>query len=251
MQEEEPYIITKKQTVRRIYWGRIIATVTVVCLAAIGLVLWLSRTNGKIVTVAHSYWFVCVGEHNSQSEATAHAEQVKAAGGAGYIYGNAPYKVVAACYADKADAEKVSERLAAGGETTSVFSVSCHSFTVEKPKKNADVLKKTLQYPQELFFALYDISEKTDTKEITETAAKYAVMKMRVKCSDYASESAGIGSVADNYLATLFASFALSLDNLAYEAYNVPQAIKYALCEFAVKIGEYSAAFAANKQASI
>ncbi len=247
MQDNQPYIITKKHTVRHVYWGRIIAFVVVVALIVIGVVLWFSRSSGKLVTPAREYWFVSMGEYGDLAEASSRAETVVASGGAGYIYGQTSYKVVAACYADKSDADKVSERLGAGGEHVSVFSVACAEIAVEKPKKNADVLKNMLKRPQELFDALYDISVKTDTKEITETAAKYAVLKMSVKCSDYASESAKIGSVADTYLSVLLTSLALSLDNLAYAQKDFPQSIKYALCEFAVKISDYATDFVRNR----
>lgn len=235
MQDNNPYIITEKRTVRRIYWGRIIAFIVIISLAVIGGVLWFSRSSGKVETGGREYWFVSMGEFSDLSEASSCADSVIEAGGAGYVFGKSDYKVAAACYANKTDALTVSERLAANGGNCSVFSINCSSVKTEKPKDNVSLYKKLLAYPAQIFDELQKISVKVDTKELSESAALYAVLKMSVVCDEYARECEHFDE-AGAYMHELFGSVSVSLDNLARVKEKVPQSIKYTLCEIAVEI---------------
>ncbi len=244
MQDNEPYIITKKRTVRKVYWGRIVAVTVVLSLIAVGVILWFSRTAGKITVDAREFWFVSMGEYSELSEASSRAEAVVNSGGAGYLHGDEKYNVAASCYANKSDAVSVKERLTGEGETASVFSVSCPKIAIDKPKKNATLLKDLLARPAALFDELYSISVKTDTKEISEAAAQYAALKMSVACEEYARECKALDAAASDYLSALFTSVGASLDVLARSDGNIPQAVKYALCETAVKICKETNEFA-------
>lgn len=244
MQDNEPYIITKKRTVRKVFWGRIITVIIILSLAAVGAVLWFSRSTGKISVPAGEYWFVSLGEYSDLSEASACAEHAVRSGGAGYLYGNSEYNVALSCYASKSDAETVVKRLSDDGESCGIFSVTCGKLSVDKPKENAELLKKMLMRPARIFDELYGISVKTDTKELSESAAKYAALKMSVACGEYAAECGALRSDAGDYLGGLFASISETLDDLARTQENVPQAFKYALCETAVKICKQSNDFA-------
>ena len=244
MQESEPYFISRKRTVRRVYWGRIIVVLVVAALLVMGGVFWFSRTAGKISAPAREYWFVSMGEYADLGQASARAATVAEIGGAGYLYGNAPYAVSAACYKEKSDAQKVSDRMNGEGETSSLFSLRCASVSVRKPKENAALAKKMLVRPAELFDELYDISVRTETKELSETAALYAALKMSVACGEYAQDCGELEGVTGEYLVSLFLALSSTLDTLARSTEKVPQAFKYALCESAVKICTVTESFA-------
>ena len=236
MQDNEPYIITKKHTVRKVYWRRIVAVAVILSLIALGLILWFSRTAGKLTAPAREFWFVSMGEYAELGEASSRAEAVVNSGGAGYLHGDEKYSVAASCYANKAVAISVKERLESKGETASVFLLSCPQIAIDKPKKNAELLKELLARPAALFDELYSISVKADTKEISEAAAQYAALKMSVACEEYARESMALGDDAGKYLNSLFTAMKESLDVLARAEKNISQSVKYALCETAVKI---------------
>lgn len=245
MQQSEPYVITKKRTVRRIYWHRIVIAVFLVCAAVAGGVLWFSCAPGRISVRKREYRLLSVGEYADLAEASVRVEQAVTAGGAGYVYGDGPYTVAIACYANEADAEAVRARIEANGETAKILVLASPAITLETPsdKSEAELLRKMLPRPGELFDELYAVSVKADTKEITEAAAQYAVLKMSVACGDYAKSCADAKSDAGAYLAALFLSLGDTFDTAARAEKNVLQAVKYALCESAVRICRQTEAF--------
>lgn len=243
MQEDEPYIITKRRTVRRIHWGRIAAAVFLLSAVVMGCVFWFSRTPRALHTRARTYRLVTVGEYADLGEASARADDAIRAGGAGYLYGQNSYAVALACYASKEDAETVCARLQESGEDASVTAITCNAITLDKPSQNADELKRMLSMPARLFDELYTVSVQTDGKEISEAAAKYAALKMRVACVEYAGVCGNFRSDAGAYLAALFLSLADTLDAPANASENVAPALKYALCETAVKICAHTSDF--------
>lgn len=236
MQDNEPYIIGKRRTVRRVYWKRIAVTAVIICLIVIGGVLWFSRTRGSYETEGRTYWFVSMGEYTDGDKAAAYASVVSESGGAGYVVDKNGYMVAAACYSDRNDAETVSARLTGEGENNTVISLKCAALSIPKPKSGGELLKKLLPVPGEMFDELYDISLKTDTKEISEAAALYAAYKMRLECEEYAASSQSIEGKAGEYLHGLFDALARSFGTLAGENDKIPQKIKYTLCDCAVKI---------------
>ena len=228
--QEQPYVISKKRTVRKVYWGRIIAVSVALCALIIGMTLFLTRTKGSITVDARTYWLVSMGEYNDSNSATARADEVRLAGGAGYIYGDKSFVVAASCYASEDDARTVSSRIDGSG----VYAISCPALTVSKPKKGKAKLKEMLALPAKIFDELYDISVKLDTLQIAESAAKYAVLKLSVACATYASQCVEIEGEAGSYLYGLLSFFAEKTENVASGG-DAGQGIKYALCEFAVK----------------
>lgn len=244
MQESQPYIMTRKRSVRRIYWGRIVAVVVALSLAVIGGVLWFSRTSGELKLAGREYWFVSMGEYTELAEASSRAAQVVESGGAGYVYGNENYKVAASCYASRSDAVAVSVRLADGGENVSVFSLSSPDIRVQRPKENAEELKKLLLKPAVIFDELYDVSVKTDKAEINESATMYAAVKMSASCREYASAARDYEGEVGEFLSSVFDSVATILDNAVASSDKIPQRLRYALCDVAVSICSRSSDFA-------
>ncbi|MCI8459519.1 MAG: hypothetical protein HFE46_07650 [Clostridia bacterium] len=243
MQESEPYIITKSRTVRKILWGRIAAVVFAVCILVIGGVLWLSRTPRAITAKARTYRLVAVGDYKDLGEASMRAQAAVRSGGAGYLYGESSYTVAVACYASAADADAVCERLRAEDASARVVSVSCAALTLDRPAENADTVKKMLVRPAALFDELYAVSLQTDTKEISAAAAKYAALKMHVACVEYAEICRRLQTDTGEYLSALFLSLADTLQTPADASENVAAALKYALCDMAVKICAHTEAF--------
>ena len=243
MQEDEPYIITKRRTVRRVHWGRIVAAVFLLSAVAMGCVFWFSRTPRSLHARARTFYLVTVGKYADLGEASARADSAVRAGGAGYLYGHDTYAVALSCYASKDDAQTVCARLQESGEDAGITAIDCSAITLDKPKTDADELKKMLTTPARMFDELYAVSVQVDSKEISEAAAKYAALKMRVACVEYAGVCKNFRSDAGEYLAALFLSLADTLDAPANASENVSPALKYALCETAVKICAHTSDF--------
>ena len=238
--QEQPYIISKKRTVRKVYWGRIIAVSVALCALVIGVTLYVFRTVGKITVDARTYWLVSMGVYNDSESASLRAEEVKLAGGAGYVYRGKSFIVAASCYASESDARTVSSRI----DGSEVYSLSCPKLTVSKPKKGKAKLKELLAKPSKIFDDLYDISVKLDTLEIGESAARYAVLKLSSSCASCASECVDFDGEAGKYLYGIFSFIAEKTESLSTSGGDVGQEIKYVLCEFAVKICADSGEFA-------
>lgn len=230
--QQQPYIISKKRTVRRIYWGRIIAASLAVCAAVIGVTLYLCRTRGKITVDARTYWLVSMGEYNDATAARVRAEEVRLAGGAGYVYGTDSFIVAASCYASEDDARTVCDRI----DGAEVYSLSCPKLTLDKPKSGATKLKSLLGRPAKIFDELYDVSVKLDTAQLGESAARYAALKLSAACATYASECVEAEDDAGKYLYGILSYMADKTEKLAFPDGGAEQAFKYALCEFAVKM---------------
>ncbi len=251
MQQSEPYVISKKRTVRYVYKGRIIAFIIAVCALIIAGAVWFSRTAGKLITDSHEFGFVCMGRYTALDAASSRADEVIKSGGAGYLYGTEEYLVMASCYNNITDADSVTNRLISGGESATVYALKSPAIKINKPKENASAVKKLLVRPYELFDELYGISVKCDTGEITESAAKYAALKMSVTCAGYAEQcDALLSNDTGVYLKSLYSAMSQILDNLSSASENVSQRIKYALCETAEIICRLTNEFA-NKSKNL
>lgn len=243
MQEDEPYIITKRRTVRRVHWGRVAVAVFALSLLVMGGVFLFSRTPRSLHAKARSYRLVAVGDYADLGEASARAETAIRAGGAGYLYGNGAYAVALSCYAKNEDATAVCERLRQSGEDARILTLSCDALTLDKPKSDADTVKKMLTAPAALFDELYDISVRVDTKELSEAAAKYAALKMHVACMEHAGTCRNLQTETGDYLAALFLSLADTFSKPADASGDVAAALKYALCDVAVQYTTQTNAF--------
>lgn len=231
--QEEPYIISKKRTVRKVYKGRIVAAVLIACFLVIGGAIWFSRGSGKLKLEARKFGFVTVGSYSSLAEASVRAGAVIKQGGAGYILGEDEYRVMAACYASEEDAEKVCSRLTENGESASVYVAERTRLDIERPEENADLAARALAYPDEAFDTLYEISLKTDTAEISEAAAKYALLKISVTVTSQKAECATIKGAAGEYTAGVLSKIEDALAALSESKESFSQAVKYTLCEIA------------------
>lgn len=244
MQDNEPYIISKRKSVRKIYFGRIIAVIIVLCLIGIGVVLWFSRVGGKITVAEHEYWAVSVYSSQSAAEAEQNAQSVIQSGGAGYKYGSNPYKVMACCYENKQQAQTVGNRLSEQGESNVEYvKFLCPEISVDKPKTNYKLLSQMLTAPYELFGELYDVFVKTDKKEIQEAAALYAALKMSETCNGYLTECVNLDTKVGGYLSELYTELSAAFTELSATQTGVPQKIKYTLCKIADVISEKSTQF--------
>ena len=237
--QEQPYIISKKRTVRKIYWGRIIAVSVALSALIIGVTLYVFRTHGSITVDSRTYWLVSMGSYSDAASAKEKAEEVKLSGGAGYVYSADSFVVAASCYASEDDARTVCSRL----DGAEVYSLSCPKLIVSKPKSGAAKLKELLKLPAKIFDELYDVSVKLDTSEIGESAAKYAALRLSSSCASYASECVDIGGDAGKYLYNVLSFASEKTESLAVESGDAGQRIKYLLCELAVKMCEGVAEF--------
>lgn len=108
--EDVPFIIEKKRARKHSRRGlKVVVIIMLLCgLAAVGIVVYFSFTARTFKVKGRTLYAVRLYTTETESEATERAEAVKAAGGAGYIYNDGVYSVVAAVFGDKADATTVA-----------------------------------------------------------------------------------------------------------------------------------------------
>jgi len=68
-------------------------------------------------TIARQSWYaIQVGSYETESEAKTAADQLRARGGAGYIYKSGSYRLMVSCYPTQEEAESVRQSLISNGE---------------------------------------------------------------------------------------------------------------------------------------
>ncbi|MDE7394695.1 MAG: SPOR domain-containing protein [Clostridiales bacterium] len=239
MQEQEPYVITKrKHVIYRVYWGRIAAFLIAASLAVLAVVLWFSRGKNTITVPSRTYWCVSVGTYDSRETADASANRAAALGGAGYVHeADGKFYVFVSCYPTEEDAVTVGNRLD-GEADVSVYALVCNKSSFEAPKKNKEEAEDLLTFAPFLFDSLYDLAIRTDKGEVSRGAALYAMRNMAASVREKRRTCENTEGDIKTYASELcdVLSRALEPFDLLENTENLPQQMKYALCFSAVEI---------------
>lgn len=184
------YIVSRRAA-KRSYGGRrrgavgVLVTVLLLLTAGIcALVVILPRLDGAGGGEASapafsgkSYYMLATCETDGYAEAAVAAQDASARGGAGYIYNNGKYHVVAAVYSREADAK-----------TLASVNPDSHYFEVWlSPTALTDAETAALEYlVGDWFDAVYTAATELDRGNATDAAADYAVMRACAELSRYA-----------------------------------------------------------------
>lgn len=93
-----------------------------------GFFINISRNGVSINMEIREYYGLCFGSYGTLTEAEKAASSLKARGGGGYIHKDNSYKVFAALYLNKADAESVASRLNNTGSSVSVQKIEIQPY---------------------------------------------------------------------------------------------------------------------------
>ncbi len=199
--KKSPRYMPRRNSVRRIYFGRVVALISVLCFAVCGAMLILARKNGvrSVMKInSEKYFFVSVASTEFVADASEKALALKNSGGAGYILNDGNFLVMAAVYSNEGDAATVAKRLSDAGMPALVYEFFTPELKVEytdDKSRNAKV-SELFSYPKTLVGELETLSRSIDASEISEPLALLTVEKLRKKMQNKAD---GIGDSDGEY----------------------------------------------------
>ena len=123
---------------------------------------------------------VCISNHKTLIQAQDNANVCISLGGAGYIYTDDEYYVVASIYENEADAKKVKESLVVTKPTTTIKNIEIKSvtFSGNLSSQEKSTITNTLGIFKTTYKKLYDISVSLDTGVIQEINARLSVNEL-------------------------------------------------------------------------
>ena len=152
--------------------GILISVLLLLTAAICLLVVFLPRAGGgKSVGASatiggKTYYFLCTAETEDRTQSLLHAKNAMDRGGAGYIYNDGKYRIIAAVYARESDVK-------------TLVTVNADSFYFSLNIRGGDYAsgdKAVIEYlTGEWFSVVSAASTELDRGNITESAAEYAV----------------------------------------------------------------------------
>lgn len=134
----------------------------VLIIILIGLAFWLKPANYK-----SEFYFVEIASFNTYNQAINLAKEIQLKGGAGYIYYNQNYKVLACAYNTKNEAKKVANSLKEEYPFVKVFSLPLHKINSKNLNKNKqEILTETTKILNKEIPKLINLSFDLDLKKI-------------------------------------------------------------------------------------
>jgi len=201
-----------------------------------GLALGIfSFGNGKSVQIKEQkYYAVETGFFTSDSDARAEAQSVKGRGGAGYIYNDGKFHVLAAAYATLSDAEKVKAQL---GGNAAVYEVKTPALSIEfdGTKAQKETISKAFLQFSALYGKLYNLSVRLDLQEIGAGAVYLALAECenetRALITEFNAATGGVTTMTFIRLRselTIAADALYSLCDITAQDRNLAADLKYA-----------------------
>lgn len=255
MHNETPYIIgskkvqtprenIKKQRRRRVY----VINIKRIILFSIAIVLLISAPVGvyvykrltKNVLPSKSYYFLQIYSETDGVKATADATLLKQKGGAGHIYNDGVFRIMAGVYDNYDDAFSVYSRYAESYTDSMVYELKVPRLDLGKFMESdlcSAVLPIFKLTETEVFSSLQSLDYSLDKGEISQAAVLSAVSQIKEKVigsrrtienlkSEYPLNSA-LDIVID-YLVNICA---IIDSNLPIENYSIEYRIKLSLCQ--------------------
>ena len=121
----------------------------------------------------NSYYCVQTGMYTDQKTAELYAQNVKARGGAGYVYYDGTYRVIASIYQSALQAKTVAEKMESTGVFSTVFSFSLSPTLDESlTQSDRDSLLEISNYADYVYQRLYELSNQLDAGAIEQKEIK-------------------------------------------------------------------------------
>lgn len=153
--------------------GILISVLLLLTAAICLLVVFLPRTGGKSVGASaaaggKTYYFLCTAETEDKTQSLLSAKNTTDRGGAGYVYNDGKYRIIAAVY----DRESDAKTLVTVNADSFYFSLTLHGGNYSGGDK------AVLDYlTGEWFDSVSSAAAELERGNITESAAEYAVMR--------------------------------------------------------------------------
>ncbi len=147
-----------------------------------GFILRAGDTSQAIISEAKNYYAISFGYYSDVQQAEKAARQLRARGGGGYIHrSGGSYKVYAALYLNKADAQTVCQKIKEGGSDCAVqkVEVPAFKFRYDADKVAAQKLGEILEFFNFCIESLYSVFVELDSKMINELDAQVRIAGLR------------------------------------------------------------------------
>ena len=145
-----------------------------------------TRKSRELSLSGHTLYALQLGAFTQESAARQMAQQYSARGAAGYVYRDGDtYRVLAAAYATRAEAQAVQTRL--NGQNISTYIHPCvrEALTMRAGGTGSqiDALEETLSYLDGLESKLYTLSTGLDAQTVSAEDARAALLSEGVTCA--------------------------------------------------------------------
>lgn len=185
-----------------------------------------------------------MGAYDGAVGAESAAIGVRQSGGAGYIWQDGKYRVLAAGYLSQADAEKVRDQLKAGGTDSVVYAYQAPGIKMDvlATAEQVNCLKQTLSTIEQIIASVETLSMDLDTGKITAEDAKVTLLQYSQNMAAAMLEMRKqLGSSEDVAIVTSLMALGSQSEQLLVqgsqevEAQQLPVWIKAARLEIALK----------------
>lgn len=237
--QDVPFIIEKKKRATRGRGGLLAAWLLLVFGGvAVAIVVFFSFHKNVFTVKGRTLYAVRLLSTQVEAEADERAASVKAAGGGGYVYNDGVYSVLAAVYANEADAQTVAERNAGEVVALSITKIKCKVY--EDIATSQSVSDNARYAFTELFDELYKISIDLDAHVLSESAAAYKIAACKNKLLDV---DAALDKLLDRFpsdatllkIKNAYLDIAAVLEKTADASGALTARVKYASCALAVR----------------
>lgn len=230
----------RRRSVRRIYMGRIVALVSVLCLTVcILLLVFAPSRRGTFEIKQHNYFFVTTASTEYSSDATEKALAIKRAGGAGYILNDGTFRVMAAVYSNEGEAATVAKRLSENGVSATVYELATEKlkFTAHEDKQKNAEIAELFAYPKSVAEKLETLSREYDAAETSEALALLEIENLRASVKKKSALLADSNSDEFTVLKLMYGRFdeAFARCLSAQSRISVRSAIKELSCAIAAE----------------
>lgn len=245
---DEPHIINRKRKshiIRTYKPNRILIFIAVLSLLVFGGAICYACISGKNLNEKKSeYYYVQFLVSDSLSDAQVRSEEIKTSGGSGFIINDNGFRVTAAVYKSKTDAESVAAKQ--NGD------VGVYKLTIPKIKLNkfdlADVnngVKKGLGIYSEVYNAIFPILIDYDSGVQSESVLMTAVINTKTYVRSYKQEFMDICKNENNSIISLISEHLSQIENLLNDAVTQKEntfsvRVKYALSDMLYQRADFS-----------
>lgn len=157
-----------------------ISVIVIFIIILLGLAYFFQPRSKK----AYEFYFVEVNSYLNYTEANNMANTIQQSGGAGYVYFNGRYHVLASFYPSEADARSVCENLKSDYPNAKIFTIEADDFARLKnlTREQNELIEKTIADNKNLIAGLYTAITKYESNEID--MAKFT-LTLRTLKNDY------------------------------------------------------------------
>lgn len=181
-------------------------------------------SSQKIEVSSYSVYAVSVCDFDNEFQANAYAKKVAQEGGAGYVYHNGEYFVIASCYPLLTYAQEVEDNLQSLGYNARIVNIKVDEVSRVYKGKNLEVFKSALNVFRSCYNELYDKLIAFDKGEAGKNQINSVLAKNLAKLSDIKKSMQELKKEEDvvlkNVIIEPLVSLETKLNNLMYSSKN-------------------------------